>query len=95
MRYSKSRGGIGFRDLVCFSKALLAKQCWRLLKSLESLAVQIIKAKYHPNDDLLKAKVGLKPSFAWRNLQGANELLEVGLFWRIGNGQEAQIWGDC
>jgi hypothetical protein len=95
MGVSKSRGRMGFRDLVSFNKALLAKQCWRLLKSPESLVAQIIKAKYYPNDDLLEAKVGSKPFFAWRSLQGAKELLEAGLFWRIDNGHEAQIWGDC
>jgi hypothetical protein len=48
MGVAKNGGSMGFRDLVSFNKALLAKQCWRLLKSQDSLTGQIIRAKYYP-----------------------------------------------
>jgi hypothetical protein len=94
MGLSKDHGGMGFRDLVSFNKALLAKQGWRLLKNPKSLAARIIKVKYYSNDQFLKSKLGSKPSFAWRSIHGARDTLEAGLFWRIGNGKEACIWGD-
>jgi hypothetical protein len=37
MGRSKTTGGLGFRDLIMFNKALLVKQCWRLIQNLDSL----------------------------------------------------------
>jgi hypothetical protein len=94
MGMAKDRGGMGFRDLVNFNLALLATQCWRLLKSPDSLTAKIIKAKYYPNSSILEANLGSEPSFAWRSIHSARSLLEKGLIWRIGNGQSVKIWGD-
>ena len=64
MSLSKANGGMGFRDLVNFNKALLAKQIWRLWKFPESLIAKIIKAKYYPESSVLEASCGKKPSFS-------------------------------
>jgi hypothetical protein len=93
MGIPKDRGGMGFRDLVNFNKALLAKQCWCLLKSPDSLAAKIISAKYYPKSSFLEARLGTKPFFTWRSIFGAREL-EEGIIWRVGNGKMINIWGD-
>ena len=91
---SKNSGGLGFWELACFNKALLAKQIWRMWKTLESLIAKIIKAKYHPECSILEAPLGGKPSFAWRSIQSSSELVRDGLIWRVGNGKSIQIWGN-
>jgi hypothetical protein len=37
--------------------------------------------------------MGSKPSFVWRSILGSQDLIEEGIFWRIGNGEQTNIWG--
>jgi len=94
MGRAKSIGGLGFRDLVIFNKAMLAKQGWRILQNPSSLAAQILKAKYYPKSNFLEAPLGTRPSFIWRSILSARELLKQGLEWRIGDGKSIKVWGD-
>ena len=80
MGCAKNLGGLGFWDLGSFNKALLAKQCWRLMQYPESLATKIIKAKYHYTRSLLTAKLGNKPSYAWMIILAGRDLFEEGMF---------------
>lgn len=93
MGVAKSNGGMGFQDLVMFNKALLAKQVWRLLTKPESLAAQVLKAKYFLHSSVMEATVGSRPSYAWRSLMASQDLLKNGLLWRVGDGQDIKIWG--
>jgi hypothetical protein len=94
MGLSKAQGGMGFRDLISFNKALLAKQCWRLTQYPNSLVGKIIKGKYFHGGTLLKANLGSRPSFAWRSILAARDLFKEGIMWRIGDGKSVSIWKD-
>ena len=94
MGIPKSRGGMGFWDLACFNKALLAKQIWRMWKNPMSLVARIMKAKYHPNCSIIEAARGRNPFFAWRSIQSSSDLIQEGLIWRVGNGEKIRIWQD-
>jgi hypothetical protein len=69
------KGGLGYRDLVCFNQALLAKQGWRLVQYLDSLVVRVMKAKYYPHGDFMDSSLGGHPSYAWRSIWAAKKLL--------------------
>jgi hypothetical protein len=86
---SKQQGGIGFRDLKSFNKALLAKYCLRILKNHESLSARILKAKYIPSGFILDAPLGRHPSYIWISILSARDLLSKGL-----NGRHIRIWKD-
>jgi hypothetical protein len=94
MGLSKVNGGMGFWDLTHFNTALLAKQFWRIWKTVDSLTARIFKAKYFPNCSILDAGLGSKLSFVWRSIHGAGDLVKEGLLWRIGDGASVWIWGE-
>jgi hypothetical protein len=60
----------------------------------DSVASKILKAKYFPQTSFLEAKLGSKPSYTWRSIFNARELLVEGLQWRVGDGQSIKIWGE-
>ena len=94
LSFSKAQRDMRFRDLSCFSQALLAKQLWRLWKTPKSLIARIMKVKYFSDCSVLKAPLGKKPSFAWRSIHSSMDLLREGLVWRVGNGKTIRIWKD-
>jgi hypothetical protein len=55
MCFPKKEGGMGFRDLHSFNLAMLSKQVSRLIDEPDSLCAEILRAKYYPHDDVLKA----------------------------------------
>ena len=90
MRLLKTYRSMGFRDLSCFNKALLAKQIWCMWKAPYSLITKIMKAKYHMGCSILDASLGRKPSFAWRNIYNSIDRL----VWKIENEKTIRIWED-
>jgi hypothetical protein len=94
MSVAKHNGGMGFRNLEIFNLALLAKQGWRILQHPESLVAQVMRAKYFPDTAFMQASLGRNPSYAWRSIFKAKDLIEKGMLWRVGNGETIKIWGD-
>ncbi|XP_042956310.1 uncharacterized protein LOC122292152 [Carya illinoinensis] len=91
---SKDQGGMGFRNFSSFNLALLAKQGWNILTKPTSLSAQVLKQKYFPSSNLLNAKLGYRPSLAWRSMVEGLKLLKEGVVWRIGNGCSVNVWKD-
>uniref|UniRef100_A0A803NKE8 Reverse transcriptase domain-containing protein n=1 Tax=Cannabis sativa TaxID=3483 RepID=A0A803NKE8_CANSA len=90
----KHAGGLGFRDLRDFNIALLGKQAWRLLTHDLSLVGRVFKARYYPAANFLKSDLGDNPSFVWRSVFEAKELLISGVSRSIGAGTTVSIMND-
>jgi hypothetical protein len=94
MLLPKIKGGMGFRDMRLFNKALLARQAWRLIQFLESLCARLLKAKYYPNGKLVDSVFSGDASPTWKAIEHGMDLLKEGIIWRVGSGSKIQIWSD-
>ena len=83
---------MGFRDFQKFYNALLAKLVWHLLHQKNMLLFKVFSAKYFPTGSILKAPVHSKCSYAWRSILQAQDVINQGAIWRVGNGQLIDVW---
>ena len=88
----KEEGEMGFRDLKAFNLALLAKQGWRIQQNPQSLVHRVFKAKYFTGSSFRVAQLGKSPSYAWRSIMAAKEVVVKGSRWIISNRESVNIW---
>lgn len=91
---AKKRGGMGFRDLQLFNKALLARQGWRLMQHPHSFVCRVLKAKYFLHHSFLEASVKGNASFIWRSICESKDVLWVEMRWWVGMGDKINFWKD-
>ncbi|XP_071923241.1 uncharacterized protein [Coffea arabica] len=90
----RSNGGMGFKDLKLFNKALLAKQIWKIITQPNLLVSRVLKEKYYPKQSLFNGKVPQNASWIWQSLAGVRKELQEGIRRKIGNGRGTRIWED-
>lgn len=91
MAKHKNAGGMGFRHFRDFNIAMLGKQLWRLASIPNILVSRLYKAKYYHSSNIFHARLGHNPSFIWRSLLEAQQLLKEGAHWRVDDGSTIQI----
>ncbi|KAL5566188.1 hypothetical protein UlMin_029352 [Ulmus minor] len=90
----KADGGMGFRDLRLFNRALLAKQAWRIHTSPTSLVSRVLQGLYFHQSSFLEAKVNSSSSFVWRSIVWGRGLFMQGSRRKIGSGEDTFIYHD-
>ncbi|KAL5574815.1 hypothetical protein UlMin_016514 [Ulmus minor] len=90
----KKNGGMGFRDLRLFNKAILAKQAWRIHTQPSSLVARVLQGFYFTSSSFLQVKKSNATSFVWRSILWGRELFLQGARWKIGCGNDTYIYHD-
>jgi hypothetical protein len=85
---------MGFHDLHAFNTTVLAKQCWRLMEEPYSLCAGVLWDKYYPDGNLLNAQLKSGSSFTWQSVIYGIQTFNRGCIWRVGDGQQINIWQD-
>ncbi|XP_058768576.1 uncharacterized protein LOC131642328 [Vicia villosa] len=91
---AKNSGGLGFHGISDFNKSLLGKQYWRLMECESSLVGRVFKGRYFPRSSVDKSCSGFSPSYAWRSILSAREIVHKGSRWRIGDGNQIKVYED-
>ena len=77
-----------------FEISLLAKQGWRILEHPDSLIAKLYKAKYFPQSSFFDAPNPQSPSYSWRSILAAKDLIKHRMRWQIGTGTSVSTWTD-
>ncbi|KAH9784956.1 reverse transcriptase domain-containing protein [Citrus sinensis] len=73
-------------------QALVAKQSWRIIQFPNSLMARVLQARYFKSGQFLNARLGSKPSFIWRSILWGRQVIHKGIRWRIGNGEQVEVY---
>ena len=88
----KDFGGLGLKELKKFNMAMIAKQGWRLLTEANKLVSAVMKARYYSDSSVLNVKLGSNPSYVWRGIYQALEVVRAGARRKIGDGEDTMVW---
>ena len=80
-----------FRDIHAFNLAMLAKKAWGLIKETLSLFLRVYKARCFLHCSFMEAKLGPNPSFVWRSLLQAHDVIMERSVWEVGDGRSISI----
>jgi hypothetical protein len=76
------------------NQALMARQCWRIIKNPNSLCARLLKAIYFPRGNFLNTVFKQDAYPSWCGIEFGLELLTKGLVWRVGNSESINICRD-
>ncbi|XP_026378449.1 uncharacterized protein LOC113272871 [Papaver somniferum] len=90
----KRFGGLGFKNLRCLNEAMLTKLAWRMLTEKEAKWVQLLTARYFPNDDPLYGNIKKKGTWIWNGILRGLSWIRRYHIWEIGDRTQINVQGQ-
>lgn len=91
----KKEGGLGFKSLQIWNKAVMAKHIWFLVYGGEkSMWCQWVKSYLLKGRSFWRVKVPSSPSWTWRKLLQLRPLIQPFIKYQIGDGSSISLWYD-
>lgn len=87
----KKYEGMGFRRVRNFNIAMLGKQVWRVMTDDQSLIARLLKARYYSSVPFREAVLGSNPSYVWRSILEARDLVIAGSMIKVGTGESINV----
>jgi hypothetical protein len=87
----KKLGGLGVRNFQAVNQGLILSAAWRLAKEPQSHIAQILKAKYHHDTSIWRAKTNKAKSAFWTAILKVRPLLISAAFYQIFDGGSS-VW---
>lgn len=91
----KDMGGVGFRDMMTFNKAMLTKTAWRLQNEQDSIWSRVMKGLYYPRGEFMEENKVARPSWAWASILIGRDMLKENGVWRVGKGNIIKTLKDA
>ncbi|XP_068331493.1 uncharacterized protein [Pyrus communis] len=90
----KSKGGLGFKEIISLNLAMLAKVGWHIICNPDSLLAKVLQEKYYLSSSFLDGPAGRGTSWGWKGILYQRKVFKVGIRWRVGDGRSIQIVKD-
>ncbi|GLT28349.1 hypothetical protein SLA2020_032890 [Shorea laevis] len=87
-------GGLGLRSARENNQAMITKLGWQLISTLSKPWCKALLAKYLKNGSLMHCSITQTASATWKSILKCRSILQLGLRWRVGDGQQIKFWQD-
>jgi hypothetical protein len=90
---TKKIGGLGVRNLQAINQGLILSAAWKLAKEPQNQVAQILKAKYHHDTSICRAKSNVPKSAFWSAILKVKPILISASICQIVDGSSS-VWSS-